>query len=468
MLVGMLLVALGAVEAPQGPSLTVYSNPRAYGASGYAIVREARRIEVSEGRGIARVGDLPEGIVPQTVLVRIPDDRNVRILEQTFRYDLMDLNRLFERLVGRHVQLPLGDDGYVEGTLLRVDNEQLVVRTTRGIEFVRRADVKRMPFPVEDGDFVARPELRWLVEAQTAGEVPVELIYETSGFSWAVTYTVHLAPDGTTMDLAANVTLANRTERRIDNARLTLVAGEIHRAPGVRQDRYEGALRRGYAEALQEEQFSPAAFGDYHTYVLERPIALEARSEKQIELFRPIRGAQCKKVYVVESPFGYWNVGSVPQYGQPQMQRAKVFLEAANTEEARLGRVFPAGRVRVVSTHEGAGGPILLGEDFLDHLPRGETMRIQIGEATEVVAERTLVEHEQRSRWQRVRWRIRVANRSDAAREVIVRERLGTQNWTITQENRPHEQESAGVVRWTLSLEPGREEAIEYTAEFTW
>jgi hypothetical protein len=66
---------LGAQQALTGPSLAIYS--------GLALVEEQRTLAVSAGENIYLIEDLPEGIVPDSVIFR-PEQSGVQILEQEF------------------------------------------------------------------------------------------------------------------------------------------------------------------------------------------------------------------------------------------------------------------------------------------------------------------------------------------------------------------------------------------------
>jgi len=66
---------LGAQQAVTGPSLVIYT--------GLALVEEQRTLVVSAGENIYLIEDLPEGIVPDSVIFR-PEQSGVQILEQEF------------------------------------------------------------------------------------------------------------------------------------------------------------------------------------------------------------------------------------------------------------------------------------------------------------------------------------------------------------------------------------------------
>src|SRR5207249_5054215 len=87
-------------------------------------------------------------------------------------------------------------------------------------------------------------------------------------------------------------------------------------------------------------------------------------------------------------------------YGTPiSNQKVGVYLEIKNSQANRLGVPLPKGKVRVYKA-DASGSQQFIGEDWIDHTPKDERVRIKMGEAFDVVGERT-----QRD-WKKLGWNV--------------------------------------------------------------
>jgi hypothetical protein len=73
-------------------------------------------------------------------------------------------------------------------------------------------------------------------------------------------------------------------------------------------------------------------------------------------------------------------------HGIPE-QKVGVYLDIENRQRNRLGIPLPKGVLRVYKQDE-QGARQFIGEDRIDHTPRDERLRVKLGEAFDVVAER--------------------------------------------------------------------------------
>jgi hypothetical protein len=76
------------------------------------------------------------------------------------------------------------------------------------------------------------------------------------------------------------------------------------------------------------------------------------------------------------------------QYGMPVSNpKVGVYLEIRNSRDNRLGLPLPRGKVRVYKADAG-GSQQFIGEDWIDHTPRDERVKVKMGEAFDIVGER--------------------------------------------------------------------------------
>ena len=98
-----------------------------------------------------------------------------------------------------------------------------------------------------------------------------------------------------------------------------------------------------------------------------------------------------------------------------QKMKTGVFVEFFNRENANLGMPLPKGRVRVYKA-DTAGSQQLIGEDWIDHTPKDEKLRIKMGEAFDVVGQRTQKEWKRiASNLYEVEWEISLRNHKQEA-----------------------------------------------------
>jgi len=68
-------------------------------------------------------------------------------------------------------------------------------------------------------------------------------------------------------------------------------------------------------------------------------------------------------------------------------QKVGVFVELANKKDNNLGMPLPQGTLRVYKA-DADGSLQFIGEDRIDHTPKDEMVKIKMGDAFDVIAER--------------------------------------------------------------------------------
>jgi hypothetical protein len=460
--------AAAAEGAAEGVAVTVYSG-------GFSVVKERRKVALQEGRNALRFDGVAAQIDGSTVTFRsLTDPGGTSVLEQSFEYDLASANRVLERCVGGPITIQPKDGVPIEGTLLSFDGGQIVVRDSR-IRILRRDEnLKEISFPDLPGGLVTKPTLMWLVSAGKGGEHLVENAYETKGMGWNADYAAVFSADEKKADLSAWVTLRNQSGATYADAVLKLVAGDVNRAEGDRgPPRAAAAKARG---AMESEGFAEKTFFEYHMYTLGRPTTLPDRSLKQIELFHPVSGVPCRKVYLYDglrglSPWYGDGVNMDQGFGATGNRKVGVFLEIENRKENGLGMALPAGRVRVHKRDDADGFPELVGEDRIDHTAKDETLRLKMGDAFDVVGERKQTDFrvDRGGHWAREAFEIRVRNHREEEVEVLVAERLyrGV-NWTIEARSHDYVKKDSRLVQFPLRVPKDGEAVLTYTVLYTW
>jgi hypothetical protein len=422
-------------EARRDVMLTIYNG-------NLGLVKDTREIRLGSGTIEARFMDVAALIDPTSVhLKSLTDPAGLRILEQNYEYDLLSSEKLMEKYVGRKVRIYHGAT-YQEATLL----------STRGPIFeiagqIYRGEPGQVVFPSLPDDLVSRPTLVWLVRSASPTPQRVEASYLTGGITWKADYVMILNPADTRADLTGWVTIDNRSGATYEDAALRLVAGDVHRAASRMEPRraLEAAAQASAGAALRD--FRAEGFFEYHLYALDGRTTVRDNQTKQLALMSAPE-------VPVDKHFIYYGAADHyrTRYGEPvSNQKVGVYLEIKNAKDRGLGLPLPKGKVRVYKA-DGSGSRHLIGEDWIDHTPRDERVKIKMGEAFDVIGERTQKDWRKiASGLYEVEWEIGLRNhkREDVTVQVV---EPVPGDWEVIHSSHPHEKVEAHTLRFRVPV----------------
>jgi hypothetical protein len=242
------------------------------------------------------------------------------------------------------------------------------------------------------------------------------------------------------------VSLDNRSGASYENAKLKLVAGDVHRVPKETVVYPNEDLNMDLPASLGTVQFEERHFFEYHLYSLDRPATVLDRETKQLALF-PSASAKAKKTYTYDSRRG---------------TKVSIRMEFENSKQNGLGMALPAGKVRVYK--EDADRALeFVGEDQIDHSPRDEKLRLFLGDAFDVVAERKQSAQKQlSSRSRELSYSVELRNHKDTAVQVQVVEHVFG-DWTITDHSHEFVKKDANTVEFPVSVPANGSATVTYT-----
>ena len=310
----------------------------------------------------------------------------MNVLEQNYEYDMLEPEKLLRKYVGRDVTLvrTRQQDGSTmeEETKARLLSYNGAPVWQIGGEIVTGMRADSMRFPELPASLYSRPTLVWTLDNTGAARHRVEASYLAGKLSWSSDYVLRVARDDRTADLDGWVTLTNGSGTAFRNARLQLVAGDLHR---VRQ-----VLNKVMADEMRAAAPAPPSsmvqenFSDYHLYTVNRKTTINNSQTKQVSMLEGA-GVPVKKRYVVDGQSFYYRNAQHP--GAPLKDVVQVYYQFRNEDGHGLGVPMPAGVVRVYQ-EDSHGDTQFVGEDRIDHTPKGETLNLKIGDAFDVIAER--------------------------------------------------------------------------------
>ncbi len=398
MIIGMALVLglmVGSVSAQDtttegdpmqqnGVSLAIYNQ-------GTALVQDRRTFTLDAGSNTINFTDVASGIDPTSVtFVSLTDPQGTQVLEQNYVYDLVDSSALLQKYLDEQITVIADDGTEYQGQLLSGRNGEIILRQADGqVIVISMSSVRDVRFPELPGGLITRPTLRWLLDAAQAGDQRVELTYLTSGMNWTADYNLLLATDNQSLDLNGWVTLTNTSGAAYTDAQVKLVAGDVNRLPQPQAMLYaEDAMVARAAGA--PPQVDQRDISEYKLYEITRPVTVGANETKQVEF---VTGADvpAHTFFVYDASQPYYGNGSPimdQYYGQTGITDIGNYLEFSTGEDGGLGAALPAGRVRVYQ-QDTDGSALLIGENTIDHTPKGENVRLYLGNAFDLVGSRT-------------------------------------------------------------------------------
>ena len=461
---------LALASAASATEVTVYN-------SNLGLVKEVRSFTLAGGISELKVEDVAAQIDPTSVHFKsltAPDA--VTVLEQDFRYDLASPDAILNRYLGKEIELDrtAGRDGEkteaIKGILLSNSGGRVV---QSGGKILINPPGNPVLTELPEG-LLTKPTLVWKLNSTKAGEHEGEISYLTSGLSWSADYVLVVDKDDAKGDLTAWTTIVNNSGAAYKDAKLKLVAGDVHRAPAPAARRF-GGMKAMAMGAAEEPGMTEKTFFDYHLYTLARPTTLADKASKQVEM-ASAAGVPIKKIYVYDGAQNtQWNYfgGSGdwdPGYGLESGKKVAVLLELDNKKSSGLGIPLPKGRVRVYKNDDD-GSLQFSGEDEIDHTPKDEKVRIKMGDSFDLVGERRRADYasdEKKRRFEET-FEIKLRNHKDADATVTVVEHLYRwTNWKIADSSAKFEKRDAQTIEYAVPVPKDGEAVVTYTVKYSW
>jgi len=417
------------------------------------LVKEVRSLTFKKGRQSIDLQDIPQWIDPTSVLVESPDNA-FSVLEQNYEFDLLNVDKILQKAIEQRIQLVHPDLGLLQGKLLSVSASSIVLLDDEGkLQIVPRGDQLKIMLSDYDkrrNDFVTRPTLVWQVRADKSGRHNAQISYLTKKINWRADYVAKLNEHDTKMTLACWVTIDNRSGKTYRDAKIKLLAGDIHLAPQAQNRRYR--TMEISAMAAAPKSFQEKSFFEYHLYTLQWPATIKNNQVKQIQLF-PETTSKISKIFRVDSHLG---------------EGVHVIVTMQNTRQNNLGMALPGGVIRLYK----ADGTDLqfIGEDAVKHTPKDEKIDIRVGKAFDVVAERRQTNSKKitgRTRERSVEFSIRNHKKKDIMVEIVERVSAYQENKLVKSNYQPVETQ-AGFFKFKIPVKAGKENKLKITYVTSW
>jgi hypothetical protein len=426
-------------------SLTVYNND-------LGLVTEVRNLKINSGKSEVRLVDVPSRIDPTSVhfkSLNSPD--KISILEQNYQFDLVSSAKLMERYIDQKIKVFSSTGKIYEGILMSFDGSNIVLNAGNSIVSLRLTDnMQNIEFPSLPKGLITKPTLVWLAENRGSKEQECQISYMTGGMNWHAEYVAVLDEEEKNINLGAWVSIDNRSGAGYENAKLKLIAGDVNRVQTQTNLRYAPMAKSAMAEAAP--QFEEKAFFEYHLYTLQRRATVADNEIKQVSLF-PNTDVRVKKVYVYD--------------GARNAKDVRVNLEFKNDKASGLGMALPAGKVRTYKLDSDATQQFI-GEDMIDHTPKDEKLRIFLGNAFDLVGERSQKDYKRiNDRTQEQTVEVKLRNHKNESVEITVVEHIYG-DWKVTQSSHKYQKKDAYTIEFNIAVPKDGEAVLNYTYRNKW
>ena len=429
-------------SAQQALAMTIYHQ-------NLALVKDLRRCTLTAGENRLAWRTVSAQIRPETALLSaVAGAPPISLLEQNFDFDLLTPDSLLNKYLGRQVHVIRTHD---DGT--RITEEAQVLATNAGV-VLRYADrietgvVGHLTYPDLPADLRDQPTLVLHLESAASGTGDYELSYLTGGLGWRADYVANLAAGGQTMDLNGWVTLTNHSGVAYRQARVQLVAGEVHQVE---------PLEELYADCPTMVCESPRSMpqeeslDEYHLYTLARPTDILQNQTKQVALLSAVAVPIQRELVVRASPYSYQS-SSKEGWTKLTVTSTLNFIN----QNGDLGLPLPKGIVRVY-TKDSRGHAQFIGEDEIDHTPKGETVTLTLGESFDITVRRKQTDFVKLggsgpyNYLQEAAFVMELKNaKPDAVRVTVVEEIPG--DWEVLAESQPHTKQAANLASWQIAI----------------
>ncbi|MCD6291898.1 MAG: DUF4139 domain-containing protein [Deltaproteobacteria bacterium] len=437
-----------------GVAVTIYNE-------NLALVKDKRHLNLEKGEVKLAFREVSARMRPETALLTAA---GLSVIEQNFEFDLLTPAALLKKYVGRQVEVisrhpTTGIDSRRRAKVLS-SNSGVVLQFDDHIEtgVPGRLSFSELPENLRD-----RPTLTMLMESKQSGAKDIELSYLTGGLRWQADYVAELNAADDAINLSGWVTLTNTSGATYKNAKLQLVAGDVHQAPPKRE--FDGGVRREMmmkAVSMMAQNMAQEEMFEYHLYTLSRPTTIADNQSKQVALLQAA-AVPCKKEFLLKGSSYYYRQA----YGEIGRKiKVGVFVEIENRKKNHLGLPLPKGVVRVYK-EDSKGALQFIGEDRIDHTPENETVRLKLGDAFDLTATKKQTDFKKIGGDGRYNYiyeaafAVKLKNAKPEAVEIKLVEPIPG-DWEILQESHSHHKVCSIAASWLIPVPAKGETTFVY------
>lgn len=332
-------------------SLTLYNG-------GFGAVKETRTLNLTGDETEIVYSDVAQKINADSLLVE-----GLNVLEFNYDYDLVGKEKLLTKYIDKEVLLKDRKTGEKRRCrLLSVEKAGTCVLEDAETHEIYVDSQQELILPSLPAGLLLKPALLWKIEASKAKDINVS--YLSDGFEWFANYVAELTDK--TLNIAGWAEIKNQSGTTFSNARIKLIAGDVHKTSEDELFCYNSIALREPAP-YPAPQATEKSFFEYHMYTIINPTTLKNNETKQISILNG-ENVPYNKYYPLDL---YHN-------------KARTMLEFENRKENGLGLPLPKGKVKLYRMDEDDHSLEFIGEDKIDHTTKDETVTLELGNAFDI------------------------------------------------------------------------------------
>lgn len=206
------------------------------------------------------------------------------------------------------------------------------------------------------------------------------------------------------------------------------------------EEDYDFPVRVYEAQAIgAAPQAEEKSFFDYHMYTLFNPTTLKDNQTKQINILNGVN-VPYKRYYRLD----------------PYEEKVNVIVEFANTQESGLGIALPKGKIKLYQVDKVDNSLEFIGEDSIDHTPKDEELRLNIGNAFDITFEYNEVERQKIKGFEHYKYEYIIKNHKEEAAEVRFEHRIWGA-WEMVSSTHEYTKKASGFVEFKVLVLPDSE-----------
>jgi hypothetical protein len=439
-------------------SVTIYNND-------IGLIRDKRSVSLPRA-GTSKIvwNEVAPQIIAPSVAVSFHGLRQpVRMLEQTYRYDILSPQGLGQRADGTTISLhrtnpKSGELEALKGQLMGPLDNAPILRTSDGISFYQRYDAigfERLP-----DRWSSRPSLNWLIDSAQSGDLEVDASYLSRGLTWEAEYVLSLARQpADSSSIIGWITLTNSSGQAFENAHIAVVAGKVNVVEPVAMDgkQYDYPMAAASMAPAPPPPAERSQLGEYYLYDIPGSTSLPQQSSKQV-MFLSSGSLHPEKKYLANMHWSWRDTRL--DTGASVTEPASVEYRFDVSEKQGLGVPMPSGTIRVLAP-DSRGQLQYVGEEHIEHTPRDETIKLRIGTVSDILINRVLTSRTRLGSLRKDKVRYTVRNATSESVMIRVLEYTNRLDKASIASTQPE----AGSVAYDVSVSPGV--PVSWDAEYT-
>ncbi|USG99564.1 DUF4139 domain-containing protein [Thermococcus argininiproducens] len=402
-----------------------------YDSARIGVVEKTLQVELKEGINEVPL-DVLEGLNVEEVTLK-PLDEKVKVLgiisKELKGKDLIEAN------IGKEITIKLKSGETISGKFLGYKDGKLAIQGN-AYYLVEPDEVAYMKMASLGEE--SKSNVYAIINAEEEGKYFFKLIYRVGEIGWNSRYKLYLSDKAV---LYGYILIDNPTNKSFENTEVLLVSGEVqfYQPPQVIVERYYVA-EAAIGKEVPQEPIQQTKIEAFYLYKL-GTVDIGAFEKKMIPYI--YQESEYTKEYLYESyPYG----GNQDIYE----------IVSLKTKE-----VLPRGIVEIYKELEDKN--VLIGEQMIDHTPKGDILRLKLGRDIDLKGKTEVLEERHGERYGYYKIRVTVENFGEESKEVIVRH----YKWRgkILESSVSPVSETANYVEFKITVNPGEKKEIIFEYE---